>query len=41
MRPHWRVRMPGITAWVHRKTDFRFTAMVRSKSSSVSSSTGG
>ena len=36
MRPHWRARMPGITAWVQRKTDFRLTAMVRSKSASVS-----
>ena len=30
--------MPGSTAWVQRKTDFRLTAMVRSKSSSLSSS---
>ena len=34
MRPHLRARMPGTTAWVQRNTDFRFTAMVRSKSSS-------
>jgi len=39
MRPHCFARIIGNTAWVHRNTDFRFTVMVRSKSSSVRSST--
>ena len=39
MRPHWRARIAGSTAWVHRKADFRLTTMVRSKSSSERSST--
>ena len=39
MRPHLRARIAGSTACVHRNADFRLTAMVRSKSSSVRSST--
>ena len=35
MRPHLRARMPGKTACVQRNADFRFTAIVRSKSASV------
>ena len=38
MRPQRRARMPGSTARAHRKAPFRFTASVRSNSSSVSSS---
>ena len=39
MRPHFRVRIIGSTACVQRNADLRLTVMVRSKSSSVRSST--
>ncbi len=35
MRPHPRARMPGRTAWVTRKADFRFVSIVASQSSSA------
>ena len=38
MRPQRRARMAGSTAWVHRNADLRLTAMVRSNSASVRSS---
>jgi hypothetical protein len=38
MRPQRRERMAGSTAWVHRNADLRLTAMVRSNSASVRSS---
>src|SRR5436190_15193146 len=38
MRPQCLARIIGSTACVHRKTDFKFTAIVRSKSASERSS---
>ena len=38
MRPHFFARIPGSTACVQRKADFKLTAIVTSKSLSVRSS---